>query len=286
MRKYDENISDSSLWITATPAPFAKALPFYVSETGHFAADYNYKIQRETHDSFLLIYTLCGQGFLQTGSTAVQLPEGHCAVIDCHTPHEYHSVSEKWDFLWIHFNGSGVRPLLDIAYPSGNTHAVSIKRAEDFKSMINALISDTAKNDISAYLRLSSYMHSILNTVCLDAIDVRKSGSERCGNDDIRAVVEYIEKNYINPITVDDMIRDIHVSKYHFIRRFSRAMGITPYSYLTNYRINMSKMLLRSTSKTVSEIAGECGFLDTSNFITHFKKHTGQKPLQYRRDFS
>lgn len=104
--------------------------------------------------------------------------------------------------------------------------------------------------------------------------------------DDILTVIKFIESNYSKPITVDDMIKNIHVSKYHFIRRFRRAMGITPYSYLTNYRINMSKMLLRSTDQTVAKIAESCGFPDTSNFIEHFKKHTGEKPLQYRRDFS
>lgn len=82
-----------------------------------------------------------------------------------------------------------------------------------------------------------------------------------------------------------DMIQDIHISKYHFIRIFSRVMGATPYSYLMNYRINMSKKFLHATDMPVSEIAEKCGFLDTSNFITQFKKHTGQRPLQYRKDF-
>lgn len=282
MGKYDENISDNSLWITATPTPFAKALPFYISETGHFIAYHDYKIQRETHDSFLLIYTISGQGFLRTGDTALHIPQGYCVIIDCHTPHEYHSLSAEWEFLWIHFSGIGVTPLFDTAYPTGAVRAVSMNHAEDFEVRINDIIDEAQQNDIAAYIHLSSHMHSILNAVCICALENDKKHNSA---DDVRTVIEYIEKNYFNQITVDDMIQNIHVSKYHFIRRFSRAMGITPYSYLTNYRINVSKTLLRTTNKTVSEIAMECGFLDTSNFITHFKKHTGQKPLQYRRDF-
>ncbi|MDO5397341.1 MAG: AraC family transcriptional regulator [bacterium] len=286
MRKYEESISDNSLWITATPTPFAKTLPFYISETGHFMAHSDYKIQRDTHDSFLLIYTVSGQGSLQTGNNIVQLPKGYCVIIDCHMPHEYHSISDKWEFLWIHFSGSGTAPLFDITYPSGAVRAVSMKHAEDFEDRINSIINEARQNDIAAYIHLSSHMHSVFNAVCLAALENDKVSIKHNSADDVRMVVEYIEKNYRSSITINDMIQHIHVSKYHFIRRFSRAMGITPYSYLTNYRINMSKMLLRSTNKTVSEIAEECGFLDTSNFITHFKKHTGQKPLQYRRDFS
>lgn len=63
-------------------------------------------------------------------------------------------------------------------------------------------------------------------------------------------------------------------------------MGVTPYSYLTNYRINRSKELLRSTSMSITDISEECGFLDPGNFIAQFKKRTGMRPLQYRRDFS
>lgn len=129
-------------------------------------------------------------------------------------------------------------------------------------------------------------MHSVFNAVCLASLENDHADIRHNSADDVRIVAKYIENNYRSQITVDDMIKDIPVSKYHFIRRFKRAMGITPYSYLTNYRINMSKKFLRSTDKTVSEIAEICGFLDTSNFIVHFKKHTGQKPLQYRRDFS
>lgn len=286
MGKYEENISDNSLWVTATPTPFAKALPFYISEAGHFISDFDYTVQRDMHDSFLLIYTIEGQGSLKTGDTVIQLLPGYSVIIDCHIPHEYHTVSDKWEFLWIHFNGSGIAPLFDITYPSKAVRAVNMENSENFDKKINSIITEARQNDIASYIHLSSHMHLVLNAVCLAALENDKVNVKHNNEDDVHTVLKYIEKNYFNPITVDDMIENIHVSKYHFIRRFRRAMGITPYSYLTNYRINMSKTLLRSTDKPVSEIAALCGFLDTSNFITHFKKHTGQKPMQYRHDFS
>jgi len=43
---------------------------------------------------------------------------------------------------------------------------------------------------------------------------------------------------------------------------------------------------LRTTNKSIAEISEECGFLDTSNFISQFKKNTNQKPTDYRRDFT
>ena len=286
MGKYEEKISDNSIWVSATPTAVARSLPFYVSEAGHFMADSDYITKRDMHNSFLLLYTLKGEGSVQTGETVTSLPQGFAVIIDCHTPHEYKSVTDKWEFLWVHFGGSGVSPMFDITYPSDVVRAVSMENAPDFEERINNIIDEARKNDIEGYIHLSSHMHSVFNAVCLAALENDNVSIVRGSANDVREVVRFIERNYFNPITVDDMIENIHVSKYHFIRRFRRAMGVTPYSYLTNYRINKSKTLLRTTSKSVSEIAEICGFMDTSNFISHFKKHTGQKPLGYRRDFS
>lgn len=285
MRKYEEKISDNSIWVSATPTPAMKSLPFYVSEAGHFIADNDYLTKRETHDSFLLLYTLKGEGAVQTGETAVALPHDYAVIIDCHSPHVYKSITDSWEFLWIHFGGSGVSPMFNMTYPSGTVRAVSMENAPDFEERINAIIDEARQNDIEGYIHLSSHMHSIFNAVCLAALENDNASINRGSADDVREVVRFIEKNYFKPITVDDMIANIHVSKYHFIRRFRRAMGTAPYSYLTNYRINKSKTLLRTTDKSVSEIAEICGFMDTSNFISHFRKHTGQKPLGYRKDF-
>ncbi|MGN0106599.1 MAG: helix-turn-helix domain-containing protein [Hominilimicola sp.] len=53
-----------------------------------------------------------------------------------------------------------------------------------------------------------------------------------------------------------------------------------------NYRINCSKILLRTENISVGEIAGRTGFADVSNFIIQFKKQTGQKPMDYRKRFA
>ena len=286
MKKYEESISDNSLWITATPTTPAKTLPFFISETGHFTAHGDYKVQRNFHDSFLLLYTVSGQGCVHTSDTAIQLLPEHCIIIDCHNLHEYYSVSETWEFFWIHFNGSGAAPLFDIIYPDNNLLPVNMDKFSGFKKRMSRIIQYTAKNDLNSCIAASSEIHSLLSDIHLSSLDDEKIHAEKEVSDDIRNVIAFIKDNYADSISLDDMIKNVHISKYHFIRCFRRAMGITPYSYLTNYRINMSKTLLRSTDKSVAAIAELCGFLDTSNFITQFKKHTGQKPSQYRKDFS
>ena len=55
MSKYEEKITDNSLWCTATPTPLTLTLPFYITEAGHFRAEADYKVERDEHDSYLLL---------------------------------------------------------------------------------------------------------------------------------------------------------------------------------------------------------------------------------------
>lgn len=286
MDKFEGTLSDNSIWITATPTPLTQTLPFYISEAGHFCVYSDYMVKRDLHDSFLLLYTCSGIGCIKTGDINILLPQEHAVIIDCHIAHEYFSQSDSWDFLWVHFNGSGIEAMFDVIYPNNSVRAVNMEIEDDFRSIITSIIDKVIKNDIRSSMDISSRMHTLLNLMYSATIVIEESNQKKESADDIRAVLDYIKKNYSQPISIDDMVNTIHISKYHFIRRFSRTMGVTPYHYLTNYRITMAKTLLRTSNKTVAEIAEICGFLDTSNFITQFKKRTGQKPLQYRRDFT
>lgn len=281
----EQTISDKSTWITLTPTPITQTFPFYVTEAGVFYAYRDYSVKRNLHESYMLLYTHSGEGIVSTGNITVSLPQGHAVIINCRVPHEYFSKSESWKFSWIHFNGSGIEALHDILYPDNAVRTVEIKHRLIFENNIESLLKKTQKSDVESTIEMSAQMHELINFIYSSSLEYDEDNRKKESADDIKAVINFIEENYKNPISVDDMVDIIHISKYHFIRRFRRIMGITPYHYLTNHRITVAKTLLRSTNKTVAEIAEKCGFSDTSNFITQFKKQTGQKPLEYRNDF-
>ncbi len=283
-QKYEENIEKDSLWVTATPSPATLSLPFFIMEAGHFFARKEYELKRAYHNSFLLLYTIKGEGTVFSGDTSLRLLPGCCAIIDCHIPHEYYSSSDSWNFLWIHFNGSGVTPLFQILYPTV-TQEIKLTDAPSFEALLSKVISLTQNNDIISCTEVSAHIHTVFHILLQSMLATEHDHKKDIYSEYITKAVSFIQDNYGQSITIDDIICDIPISKYHFIRLFRRIMGVTPYNYLTNYRINRSKILLHSTRQSVAEIAEACGFLDTSNFITQFKKHTGVRPTHYRRDF-
>lgn len=284
MGKYNELISDESLWLSATPTEAALSLPFHVTEAGHFFAEQGYTVSRETHESFLLLYTLGGKGMINSDGKSFELAGGSACLIDCHKPHEY-SCDAPWEFYWMHFDGGSLCALCSLIFPAGS-RAVDMTRDESFTETIRRIFSLVPNGDIESSVKLSELLHRLLSKLTSASLGTERRSSGDGAKRDIDAVLEYINENYKEQISVDDMTERIHMSKYHFIRVFRRVMGVTPYSYLTNHRINRSKELLRSTQLSIAEISEECGFLDPGNFIAQFKKRTGMRPMQYRRDFS
>lgn len=285
MSKYAEKIHDNSVWVTATPTPVTSALPFYAVEAGHFFAMSDYTVSREFHDSYLLLYCISGSGTVKTENAEIALSAEAAAVIDCRGPHSYYSTSENWEFLWLHFNGSAAAAMTNILYPA-EPRAVIIEQPQSFAGRFMRLMEQIKLTDVISGIEASTNIQRLYNELIRSALENEKACRKKEYTAEIEAAIEFIHENYSDNITVDDMLEKIHLSKYHFIRIFRRVMGTTPYSYLTTYRINTAKHLLRTTDMTVAEIAAGCGFMDTSNFIIHFKKHTGVKPVQYRRDFA
>ncbi|MBQ9131438.1 MAG: helix-turn-helix transcriptional regulator [Clostridia bacterium] len=95
--------------------------------------------------------------------------------------------------------------------------------------------------------------------------------------------VEYINRSYAKRITLEDVCEVIHVSKYHFCRRFKSLMGMTVMEYIQETRIAAAKTLLLNSELRIEEIAEQCGFSGLSYFSQIFKQRTGISATQYRR---
>ena len=94
----------------------------------------------------------------------------------------------------------------------------------------------------------------------------------------LQKAISYIEKNAnIQDITIEKVAKYAGFSKYHFIREFKKEIGLTPYRYIHNLKINKANELLRS-QRPPSLVAFECGFVDQSHFIKIYKKFYGHTP--------
>ena len=115
------------------------------------------------------------------------------------------------------------------------------------------------------------------------ALELReKSASNRYG-DVVDEVTRYIEENYADEeLSLNVLASHVNFSPNHLSMIFSQQTGQTFIKYLTDFRMNKAKELLRCTGKKSSVISMEVGYKDPHYFSYLFKKTQGMTPTQYR----
>ena len=100
----------------------------------------------------------------------------------------------------------------------------------------------------------------------------------------LRRVRDRIDRDYAQPLDVEALARDAHMSAGHFSREFKLAYGESPYSYLMTRRIERAMALLRRGELSVTEVCFEVGCSSLGTFSTRFTELVGMPPSAYRRD--
>ncbi|OME32736.1 AraC family transcriptional regulator [Paenibacillus odorifer] len=99
----------------------------------------------------------------------------------------------------------------------------------------------------------------------------------------VAVMTEYIDHNYMAPLSLETLAEVCHGSPYHLHRTFKKVTGITPVDYIQQKRIAKASEYLLTTEQAVAEIALRVGLPNTSYFITLYKKKTGYTPTQFRQ---
>ena len=99
----------------------------------------------------------------------------------------------------------------------------------------------------------------------------------------LQVVLEYIEQNLSEKLTLDSIAEQVNLSKYYLCRLFVKHLNISPRQHIIQKRIAKSKQLLKQNlSMQVVDIAYDCGFASHSHFNRQFNKNVGMSPKAYR----
>lgn len=99
----------------------------------------------------------------------------------------------------------------------------------------------------------------------------------------LRRVRDRIDRDYTQPLDVEALARDVHMSGGHLSREFRRAYGESPYSYLMTRRIERAMALLRRGDLSVTDVCFAVGCSSLGTFSTRFTELVGVPPSTYRR---
>lgn len=126
------------------------------------------------------------------------------------------------------------------------------------------------------------------NYLC-DAFEVLIQRNSENGSEysiSIRKSISFIEENYENNITLQDVADYVSISKNYLSMLFKQETGINFVTYLNHYRIEKAKQLLTTTNMKIYEIADRIGFYSPYYFSKVFKEQTKMQCKEYREKFS
>lgn len=99
----------------------------------------------------------------------------------------------------------------------------------------------------------------------------------------LRELIKLINNNIEKDLSLDFISKEFHMNKTYLSTYFKTNMGMNLMDYITNLRINKAKILLRTGSKSVTEICFAVGFKNMSHFSSTFKKQVGVSPSYYKK---
>jgi len=140
---------------------------------------------------------------------------------------------------------------------------------------IDTLCNKTESDSLKAVSEVYGLLHLFIKNNILSSKGISKPNS-------VFEITKYMEENFAENITPAQLAEIFGYTAEHLCRKFKKAVGLPPMSYLKIYRLERAYALLKESDSPVSDIAAKCGFYDANYFTRSFKTHFGHPPTYYK----
>ncbi len=259
-------------------------LPLGVINCGFAKIFETYTAPLWKHRGFVLMYVCEGKGSVRIEGQRYSLEKGN--VLCYRTLHSnlvLSPASQDWNYKWIEIYGSAT----SFYYNLINQKTFPMPAIYNFPLDVLQYHYDRIVQNLMSDGRSACYKNISVLTELLTALLLEKETTPAYTEEKYAKcfanLFSYVEKNYFNPITVDEMARVFGISKYYFIRVFKQFVNTSPMKYVRNFRIAKATELLLLTERSVEEIAEIIGYKTSTQLISNFRDVTGTTPFQYRK---
>lgn len=288
--------SVSSNRIIYTPSTFARSSLIHLQETGTLQAIHPHKNERNGLSSCLFFIVLNGTGKLAYAGEVYELKTGDCVFIDCKKTYSHetgNSISieridaarcteDLWSLQWCHFYGPNMGAIYHKYQERGGKPVFQTSQLNAYHDILDELYNIASSPDYVRDMRIHEKLSSLLILLMEDAWDADKRAETSSDTIDIQKVKEYLDANFKEKITLDDLASRFYISKYYLLELFKERYGVTVNAYLNQLRVTYIKKQLRFTDETVERIAEEL-HIEPTYLSRLFKKMEEVSPSKFRK---
>lgn len=230
------------------------------------------------HDSLELIFVVEGEGNILCDCRKYRLLSGDIIIVNSGEVHRINTESSMTYHCFIIGESFCKENGVDI----GEIRFMTRIRDEKLMSLLDVIIDQWDGASPYSVTEIRSAALSILLHLLKNFVFEEMTRGDRWQSDSIINALEFVNNNFRESLSLDDVAKRAGMSKYHFVREFKRYTGHTVVRYINILRCEYAKRLLRSTELSVGDIAAGCGYENQSYFSKIFKTYTGILPREFR----
>lgn len=240
-----------------------------------------YSFPAHFHNFLEIVFCFSGRQYLKVGENKYTLKKGDAIIIFPNTVHEYIEYDSFCDqpteIVALICNTKLLAecvPDIITKHPENpfiDSSLVPRKAALAFKNILSA------KNDVELLGWTCIVLSDLLNVLELNQTE---------GNLELPSkIVAYIEANFRENLTINHIAKVFGYHPSYIAHLFCNQLKIPFRTYLGSVRSEYAASLIRTTEKSLTEIAFESGYNSLNTFCRCFKKHFSQTPSQYKKDY-
>lgn len=225
-------------------------------------------------------HTIAGRGELDYAGTRHALLPGDTMLLNFpHANRYWLAPGQRWEYFWIGVNGREAlrvtRIVLDAAGPVLRLGSGYVDRLAAVCRTLLTRAPQTGEASSLAYAAVMA-LH--------DGTFQGKDGADDERPVPVRRVLAYVEQHLRDRLDVARLAEIAGLSRAHFVRTFTGAVGVSPSGYVIERRMETAQRLLTATDATIGEIAVACGFTDANYFAKAFRRLGGRTPSEFRSE--
>ena len=236
---------------------------------------------------FIFHYVISGTGTLLAddehgNTTEWQVKSGQGFMLFPGQVNTYIADSKlPWEYTWVEFDGLRARESVTTAGLSPNEPGYHASSKELLNQMMEEMLYLSRHSEESPF-HLIGHLYLFLDYFMRSAatVHVKQNGSIR--NFYIKEALSYIEQNFQNDISVEDISAFCGLNRSYFGKIFHDTIGRSPQEFLISYRMTKATELLKITSLSIADIGNAVGYPNQLHFSRAFKNVYGMSPRNWR----
>jgi AraC-type DNA-binding domain-containing proteins len=273
----ENGIMPGSQYFFFTPSDIVSKNFYYLLVCGHFYCQTGYYIKRKNHFAPLIMYIKEGTLQVECGESKYTAKKNDIVLIDCRYPHCYYADGTT-DFVFFHYKGINSLSITDSLLKGNGSPIFQIKNARSIYNIMNAVITKLYNKQPVSDTEFSCAIHEML---C--SLQIPEKIFDLYDESTVAKVTDYINKNISSAITLAELAQQANLSQFYFSKIFKKATGFSPIEYVSKTRIDLAKTMLKTTIKSINEIAIDLGYSSSSSFINAFMHSVGISPNRFRK---